>query len=466
MTAVFTMMITACSATPKPIDLPISLPETFSKSGQFELADQWWRDFGDEELNRLISVALEDNPTIQATWDRVTQAEAIARRETARRWPSLFFNGSASRSRDNTDKLTDRVNLGLNAAYEADFWGRVRSNAFAAQFGVDASQADLRTAAITLSAEIAKTWYQLVEQRGQLTLLERQIITNEQVLELVTLRFHQGQASAADVLRQRQLVEETRGNTKDVIATIETATHQLATLLGKSPNAVPISDRETLIPLPPLPKTGIPADLLQRRPDVQQSFYQVQAADTRIAVAIADRLPHFDITGSLTTALTSVLSPGTFATTPAGLLSSWLATMASQVALPIIDAGLRAAEVDRTQAALLESLHNYEAIVLIALREVEDALSQEAQQREKETSLETQLQLANHVIQSLRGRYIQGSSSYLDILSALISQQNLERQKLTARRDLIGFRIDLARSLAGGWTMTKPETQQLISLQD
>ena len=287
------------------------------------------------------------------------------------------------------------------------------------------------------------------------------VITNEKVLHLVTLRFRQGVASAADVLRQQQLIEQTRGDTKDVVAQIGTLSHQLAILIGQPPKSVHIPKDNALIMLPPLPTTGLPVELLQRRPDVQGDFYQVQAADARIAAAIAERFPRIDLSGGITTNLTSTLVSGTFASAPAGLFSSWIGDIAAQIVTPIFNAGARAAEVDRTKAVLSEALNTYESTVLQAIREVEDALTREAQQREKTVSLERQFHLANQVIERLRARYIQGATAYLDVLNALASQQVLERQILTARRSLIDFRVDLAKALAGGWELKKPELREL-----
>ncbi|MGD9851097.1 MAG: efflux transporter outer membrane subunit [Nitrospirales bacterium] len=459
----FTMvlMTTGCLIDPQPIDLKTRTPNSFSRSGPMPLPDKWWEAFDDPVLDRMIETALTDNFSLLATWDRLKQAEAIAVRERAQRFPGLNATNTLSRSRDSEGNQTDRVGLGLQMAYELDLWGRVRANTSAAYFEVQASQADLTVAAITLSAEIAKTWYSLLEQQGQLSLLENQISTNEQVLKLVTLRFRQGVASAADVLRQRQLVEQTRGDTKDVRSQIETLSHQLAVLLGQPPKSVDIPSDKSLIQLPPLPSTGLPGELIQRRPDVQAIFYQVQAADARVAAAIAERFPRIDLAGALTTNLSSTLAGGAFARTPAGLFASWLATVSAQIVLPIIDGGARRAEVDRTKAVLSEVLHNYEATILQAFQEVENSLIREAQQREKTASLEEQFQLATQVIQRLRARYIHGGTAYLDVLNALSSQQGLERQILTARRTLIDFRVDLAKALAGGWYMTKPEIREL-----
>jgi NodT family efflux transporter outer membrane factor (OMF) lipoprotein len=460
-TGIAMLLMTGCLFDPQPVQLTMQPPDSFSRSGTMPLPDKWWEAFDDPVLDRMIETALTENFSLLAAWDRLKQAEAVAVREGAQRFPNLNVDSNASRSRDNEGNETDRFGLGLSMAYELDLWGRVRALTSAAHFEVQASEADLTAAAITLSAEIARTWYSLLEQRGQLALLESQIATNDQVLKLVTLRFRQGVAMAADVLRQRQLVEQTRGETNDVRAQIETLSHQLALLLGQPPRSVDIPDYPELIQLPPLPSTGLPWELIQRRPDVQANFYQIQAADARVAAAIAERFPRIDLAGALTTNLSSTLAGGAFATTPAGLFASWLATVSAQIVAPIIDAGARRAEVRRTRAVLSEVLHNYEATILLAFQEVENSLVREAQQREKTSSLEEQFYLATQVIQRLRARYIHGGTAYLDVLNALSSQQALERQILTARRTLIDFRVDLAKALAGGWGMTNPEIRRL-----
>lgn len=461
LTGIFLLLITGCLFDPQPIELKIHPPDSFSRSGQNVLQDKWWEAFEDEALDRLIERAMEDNPTLLATWDRLRQAEATAVRDGAPRFPFLNANSNASRSRTSVGTQTDRFAVGLSVAYELDLWGRVRAFGSAARFDAQSSQEDLTAAAITLSSQMAKTWYNLLEQRGQLALLEKQISTNEKVLQVVTLRFRQGVAAAADVLRQKQLVEQTRGNTKDVRAQIGTLSHQLAILLGKPPTALDIPDDRTLILLPPLPNTGLPGELIQRRPDVQAVFYQVQAADARVAAAIAERFPRIDLGAAITTNLTPTLTGGAFATAPGGIFANWLANVSAQIVAPIFNAGARAAQVDLSKAARSEVLHNYEFTVLQAFQEVENALVQEAQQREKTSSLEEQFHIATQVIERLRARYLNGATAYLDVLNALNSQQELEREILTARRTLIDFRVDLAKALAGGWPMTKPEIRQL-----
>ncbi len=439
-------LLTACSTARQPLSLGTELPPRFSETGLREPAQKWWEDFADPELNTFVETALADNPSLRATWERLAQAEAIVKRERAGLFPTLELGAEAGGFKSVPSVRRNDFGLSSAASYELDLWGRVRGNAAAAAADARSREAELQAAAISLSASVASVWYELIEQRAQLDLLERQIANNEQLLELVTLRFRQGQVPAADVLRQRQLVEDRRGDRAAVKAEIKLREHALATLLGRAPTTLRFPDRRELIALPPLPSTGVPAELLQRRPDVRQAVFRIEAADQRVAVALADRYPRIDLRAVYETSAIS----------PSALFTSWIATFVSQLTQPLFDAGRRAADVERTKAVVSEAIYDYRTQVLASLQEVEDALARERRQRELLASLESQLKLARDTTASLRNRYIQGATNYLDILNATTSQQDLERRILSVRRDSMTQRIALVRALAGGWTMNTP----------
>ena len=392
------------------------------------------------------------NLSLGIAWDRLAQAEAVARRAGADLLP--FVDSAASYSRtharervngERTVRNADEFSLGLAAGYELDLWGRVRSARDAAVLDARASAEDLHAAAITLSARVASTWYELVEQYGQLDLLDRQIATNEQVLELITLRFRRGRAGAADVLQQRQLVESNRGEKAQVEADAAVLEHALAVLLGVPPEESVAERVSTLETVPPLPAPGLPGDLIRRRPDVRRAFYQVASADERVAVAIADRYPRISLSARIT-------SSGAEAT---DLFRNWLATLASNLLMPVFDAGQRQAEVEYTRAAAAEAFHTYGQAVLDALAEVEDALAREDGQRNRIESLDKQLELSSQVVERIRVRYANGAVDYLRVLAVLLNQQQLQRTRLTAERELVQQRIALCRALAGGWEMRR-----------
>ena len=179
---------------------------------------------------------------------------------------------------------------------------------------------------------------------------------------------------------------------------------------------------------------------------------RVKAADKRVAAAIADRFPRIDLTGSLTTTAQSPAGPNT----PTSLFSIWVANVASQLTVPLFDAGRRAAEVDRTQAVVAERLAQFRDTALTAIREVEDALTRERQQRRRVERLRRQIELAQQSLERLRGRYIKGNTDFLDVLDGLTRVQDLERDLIDARRQRLAARISLARALAGGVTPPRP----------
>lgn len=445
------LLLSACGTHPV-LEQPRALaPDSFSGSGEQTPPAHWWISLDDPALTGWIEQALAANRSLRASRARLQQARALARRQGAPRWPSLSATGEAARERDSDDNTQELFSAGASASWELDLWGRVRNSARAAAFDARASQASLQDAAISLSAEVALTWYQLQESRLQQDLLNTQLEINHQVEEVIRLRFRQGQVGVSDVLRQEQLVEQTRGNLVDARRTEDNLRLRLAVLAGQVPGGLSLAAPPALATLPPLPDTGVPATLLERRPDVRAALLSVRAEDRRVAAAIANRFPRIDLSASISD---TAVSAG-------DLFSDWVSRLAAQLTIPLIDGGQRRAEVDRSRAALAVAVNQYEQTVLEALSEVEDALSAERRQHAKLASLEKQLTLSRQALSQLRTRYTQGATDYLNVLDALVSQQELERQVLAARRQLLANRITLYRTLAGGWDISAdvaPET--------
>ena len=457
LTILSTACVAVCSCVPKvrraDVNSVVATPKTFSLSGEGRVPEKWWTVFGDAELNKLIESALKNNLDLIATWDRLAEARVAARKSSAELYPSLSGDGGASRTRSETHKgpggpqsplgttYTSSFSLGLMAAYEVDLWGRVRSTSEAAALDVMVSREDLDAAAITLTAEVAQTWYRLLESRRQLDLLDSQVKTSRQVLELAQLRFGLGKASAIDILQQQQQVESRLAEKEQTHSARMVLEHQLAVLLGKAPGRFTPGDGVMPARLPELPATGLSADLVRRRPDVRSAHFRLAAANKRVAAAIADRFPRVSLS----------LQAGTSTSKVRDLFDNWFATLAANLTAPIFDGDLRAAEVDRTRAVASRELHTYAQKILTAIKEVEDALARESRQRKYIASLDRQLELSREVIAKTRQRYANGDKGvdYLRILSVFDSHQRLERTSILARRELIDYRLRLYRALAG-----------------
>lgn len=447
----------ACAKVPTRSGPPaVPVPERFSRSGTAALPDRWWESLRDPVLSALIEEALRAQPGLQAVWARLEQAEALARKAGAGLWPTVEAEAGGARRWERAPtgpggawdtRPSASLWLGLATRYELDVWGRVRSGREAAWREARATREQLQVAALTLSAQIALTWFELAEQRAQVALLERQAELQASMLTLVEARFRRGQVGAPDVLRQRQVWESVQGSLGVARAQVQVLEHQLAVLVGRVPGTdLPQAPAELPV-LPPLPETGVPAELLQRRPDLRQAYEQLLAADARLAAAVADQFPRLALSAEGTTSGASSRD----------LFDRWLATLAANLVAPVFEGGARRAEVAYRRAVVAERFHAYRQAVLEAVAEVETTLVQEQQYQRLLESLQRQLELADRTVERLRDSYSKGAVDYLRVLDALLTQQSLQRAELQTRRDLVWARVRLCRALAGGWDLARSD---------
>ena len=234
-------LLCGCASSVKTVPSPVNLPVEFSAAGELPLPDKWWEIFGDKTLNTYIERSLGKNFDLLIAWDRLAQAQAIAVKQGAALLPEVNANGQFSRTREETGSNANyynRYGMGVSVGYEVDMWGRIQAVQQGALLDVQTSREDIDTTAIVLSARIAQRWYQLAESKAQVDIIKQQIETNNKVLSLITTRFQQGKAGAADVLRQRQLVESSRGQLILAQEQTELFLHELAVLLGTTPGSL------------------------------------------------------------------------------------------------------------------------------------------------------------------------------------------------------------------------------------
>lgn len=442
-------IVVAGCVTPQPRQpRPLQSAPAFSVTDGLPRADRWWDEFGDPRLTASIERALAENFTLRAAFERLREAEAIAARAGAARSPVLdAFAAGSERDASGSDPESE-LSLGLEASYEVDLWGRIRSDIEAQRLEAAATAEDVQAAAVSLSAEVARAVYRHTEASSQLALLESQLQTNRDVLAIIESRFAIGQSGSTDVLRQRQLVEATLEQQIVVRAAKASLEHQISVLLGAPPQQRLDLDRPAALPeVAGLPAIGLPTDLLRRRPDVRAAYLRLESADAAVATAVKDQYPNLNLGAAITTA----------AERPSALFSAWIANLSGQLLAPIVDGGRRRHEVERTVAVRRQRLAAYGETVLASFQEVEDALAAERYQVERIVSLDQQLALATTTYKELRNQYLNGAADFIDVLVALGDQQDLERSVLSARLERVEQRIALHRAIAGGFLET-PDT--------
>jgi len=336
---------------------------------------------------------------------------------------------------------TEAYKLGLEASYEVDLWGRIRSDHKSAILDYQASIGDVYAGMLSLSGSIVLQWCNVVAYQQQLALVRDQIAFNETTEELIELRFLKGQATALDVLQQRQILAQTEALIPPLESGLRTAKHELAVLLGRPPVVDLGIEGDELPTLGTLPEPGLPADLLANRPDVLAAGLRLRSADWQVSAARADRLPSLRLTAS-----------ASYGADEWDLLfDNWMASLAGSVTGPIFDAGRRKAEVMRTRAVVDERLAAYREAVLDAVKEVENAMFQETKQAEYIEALERQIDTARASYEQAEVYYRKGVNDYLPVLSALSQLQVLERTRVQAQLNNLGYRIQLHLALGGEW---------------
>ncbi len=439
------LLLCSCKVHNKPVEIDLDVPE--NAGGQyngraFDLPAQWWQEFGDEGLNSLIESSLSGNLTLSQLWQRVEQAKYAAKISGANLYPSVNLEAGAIRRKTNTNNTTRYESLystGVVVNYELDIWGRVAANAAAGVYQWAASEQDMNAARISIASDVANTWFLIVERRGQLKLLDEQIRINTDSLDLISLQFRRGQAETTDVLQQRQLLESRHGEKKLVEAELEVLENLLAVLAGKSPGMLETPAYGDLPEITDTRQAGLTGELIERRPDIQAAFLRVQAADRRTAAFIAERLPTISLGASIATSDDQIK----------GLFDSWQAAIAGDLFMPLFDAGRRKAQVEQQKAATQEAVYFYTDTVIQAIREVRDAVALEQWQKQYIESLEKQMVLSKQSTSQIKENYLKGAADYLRFLTAQLTDQTLEREYLIAKRNLVRYRIDLYKALAG-----------------
>jgi len=422
------------------------LPSHFSMYSEHgEQGEAWWKNFNSEELNGLMQEALTNNFSIREAAARLTQASSVARKTGAGKFPELSAQAGATRSEyssEGEDRLsTEEWSLGLAASFELDLWGRVRSETTSSELLAAASAEDMRAAMITVSGQIAENWISLVANRQQQELLTSELELQQQLLELIKLRFPLAKSTALDIYQQEQAIEQIKAALIPLASQEGVLKRQLALLVGKSALAEEMLDQEAFPAIGRIPAVGLPADLLASRPDIRAAGFKLKSADWEVSAAKADRLPALKLTASHT-----YLAQETSA-----IFDNWLLNLAANLTGPVFDAGRRRAEVVRTKALAEERLVTYANTVFIAIKEVEDALADESRYEQSLTSLKRQLAISEKTIREARRRYLNGSSDFLNVLREELNIQQVRQDIIATEENKLVARTRLYRALGGSW---------------
>jgi len=394
-----------------------------------------------------VQTALGDNFDVRTARARLLQLEATARKSGADLWPSLTGNAGAGHTRRSVmtgtdaprvETASDSLSLGGAVSYELDLWGRVRSLREADSLRAEAGREDVRTAAMTVAASVTDAWIRLITAREEIRLVESQVETNRVLLESLSIRFTNALGTGLDVLQQQEVHAASLAELPLIRAEESAQKTRMAILLGKTPGTEPSVRTEALPELPPAPSSGLPAELLEQRPDIRSAWLTLAASDWSVSAASADRLPKLTLSAE-----------AAYNGQPNVLFSNWVTSLAAGLTAPLFDGGRRAAEVERTRAVVEEHIQQYAKTVATAVGEVQDALVAEARQREYVERLTEQLRFALLARDEAQQGYVNGRDDFLRFITEHKNVQALERRVLQQQAALLRYRVELHRALGG-----------------
>jgi len=425
---------------------PNDLPSEYSMSASKEkpIVYCWSQSFKNEELNQLILKALQNNFDLAAAWTKIIQSKAQAAVAGANRWPNLStsVDPGITKTRtkaSGTGSWTNDFSVSLMSSFEIDFWGKIRAQQQSMDYEFKATQLDYQTAMTSLISEIVLCWIDIISQRMQKQLLQKQLATNKTYLKLVRLRFQKGMVSSLDVYQQQQIVESIQSQLPLVNAQEKLNFNTLAILCGEPPQKIIPINQKHLPTLEKFPASGIPADLLSNRPDIKASWNRLLSAKENLWAAKANQLPSITLSAS-----------GNFQDENIShLFDYWFIKFAGDLVMPIIDGGRRKAEANKARAVAYERAINYQNIVYKALKEVEDALVQEQHQHILIKAIKKEKDTAQKALNEARNRYNKGLNDYLPVLTQALAVQRLEREIIQQEAQCIRYRIQLYRALGG-----------------
>ncbi len=456
------LLLAGCSLGPTPGRPAMNLPPSFrAAAGSAPDWPQqgWWRGFRSPELDSLIRQARTQNFDIAAAIARIRQADAQVRIAGASLLPSLNTNGNASwrrasfasggggRGLNVAPYETHTYSLGLNVAYEADFWGQIRAGRNAAVASAMYSRFDAQTIALSVESNVALTWFAALAYADRVAVAQRNLADAEQVLAVIRGRMAAGTASALEVAQQEALVAGERALIPNLRSQMEQQLIGLGILTGQTPESITVRPGTlTALALPPV-APGLPSALLERRPDIAAAEAQLQAADFDVKAARAAFFPTIQLTGSAgfqNAALSTLFGPGGF-----------LASLAAGIAQPLIDGGTLRGQLEQAKGRQAELLADYRKAVVQAFTDVDNALTAWRYTSEQEALQRRAVETARRALDIARAQLQAGTVDITTVLQVETTLLNDEDTLVQVRLARVQALVDLYKALGGGWVEPK-----------
>lgn len=450
-------LLGACSMIPvyqppsPPIEAVWPSGEAYPNTDRDGAADIAWQSFFvDAQLRRLIALALEHNRDLRSAALNVEAYRALYQIQRADLFPSLGANGGAVRQRLPADlsstgqaETTSQYTVGLGiAAYELDFFGRVRSLEQAALASYLGEQEAQRSVQLSLTASVANAWLTWRADQAQLKLARETLRADVESLQLIRHRFKSGTASELDLRQARTAVDAAQSTQAKYLRLVAQDANNLQLLVGASlPPDLKAGELDAEVILAELP-VGLPASVIERRPDIRQAEQRLKSANANIGAARAAFFPNITLTaaaGSASSELSNLFAGGQ---------GAW--SFVPSISLPIFNSGRLAANLDYARVQKDINVAAYEKAIQVAFREVADGLAARKTYRAQLAAEAELVKDSQSYLALAEQRYRAGVDNYLTVLDAQRSLYGAQQQQIASRSLQLAAEISLYKALGGG----------------
>lgn len=427
-----------------PVALSLDGPAQAGASTLAPLAG-WWQSFNDPLLSQFVNQALQANTSIRSAQAALQQSRALRDVKSAGLLPGVNASGSAGRSKSGDLQASNSFRLGVDASWEPDIFGGNQSALNATEADALASLASLADVQVSVVAEVALAYIQLRGQQTQLGIARANLASQQETLQITDWRAQAGLITSLEVEQARTATAQTSAQIPSLETRIAQSQHALAVLTGQRPEAL----KALLAGSQPVPQVSaqlaqtIPAETLRQRPDVRAAEHRISAALARVSVADAARYPGFSIKGSLGL---NALTLGAL-TNGASVVNSLLGS----VSVPLFDAGAAKAQVLAQEAALEQARASYQAVVLTALKDVEDALVALKGEQARIVYLQSAASAAGNADLLAQNRFKSGLIDFQTVLQTQRSLLTAQDNVASASADISAGHVRLYKALGGGW---------------
>ncbi len=413
---------------------------------------RWWVKLGDPTLSALVNQAVAGNLALKQAQARVRQARALRGVSQAGLYPTVDAAGLADIGRTSEyigsagdGSVNEYYNAGFDATWEVDIFGGVRRSVEAAQADLEASQANLRDVLVSLVAEVALNYTEARTYQGRLAVASANLKAQEKTYDYISSRHQAGLVNRLALEQARYNLENTRSQIPTLRSGLDASLNRLAVLLGRTPGALhAMMARPEPVPVPPQAiAVGIPAETLRRRPDIRRAERQLAAQTARVGVATADLYPKFRLAGTF--GLESI-NAGDLVKSGSviwGILPSF--------SWNLFDAGAIRARIAAQGALREQAMLTYQAAVLGALEEVENALTGYAQEQRRRAALRQAVKAAKEAEGLSQDLFQAGLNNFDSVLDAQRSLLTFQDQLAISDGSVTARLISLYKALGGGW---------------